>query len=135
MSTRTVATFAALGDPVRIAIVDRLVDGDATVGELAGLFTITMQAVSQQIGTLERAGLVSRHREGRTRRVHLEVASIQELSRWMDDRRSRLEQRYLRLDDVLADVLAAEPAPPTLTDHSDPPAPTATTSATRKERP
>ncbi len=123
MSARSVATFAALGDPVRIAIVDRLVDGDATVGELASLFTITTQAVSQQISTLERAGLVTRHREGRTRRVHLEVTSIQEVARWMEARRSRLEQRYQRLDDVLADVFAVEPPPRTLTPSAEPPAP------------
>ncbi|MEO6882076.1 MAG: metalloregulator ArsR/SmtB family transcription factor [Mycobacteriaceae bacterium] len=121
MSARAVASFAALGDPVRIAIVDRLVGGDATVGELAGLFTITTQAVSQQISTLERAGVVTRHREGRTRRVHLEVTSLQEVARWMEARRLRLEQRYQRLDDVLTGVLAAELPPPTAT-RSAPPA-------------
>jgi DNA-binding transcriptional ArsR family regulator len=62
MGVDVAETFAALGDPVRYAIVDRLVAGDATVGELAASFTITLQAVSQQIGTLERAGLVTRHR-------------------------------------------------------------------------
>jgi DNA-binding transcriptional ArsR family regulator len=101
-------TFAALGDPVRYAIVDRLVAGDATVGELAASFTITLQAVSQQIGTLERAGLVTRHREGRTRRVHLQAAPIEQAARWMEARRRRLEERYQRLDEVLSDVLAAE---------------------------
>lgn len=138
MSARAVATFAALGDPVRIAIVDRLVSGDATVGELASLFTITMQAVSQQISTLERAGVVTRHREGRTRRVHLEVTSIQEVALWMEARRLRLEQRYRRLDHVLADVLAAEPPPRTLIPSAERPPPTATTSAPpapRKDRP
>lgn len=111
MTTAAIATFAALGDPVRIAIVDRLVGGDASVGELASLFTITLQAVSQQISTLERAGVITRHREGRTRRVHLEETSIQEVARWMETRRLRLEQRYQQLDDVLADVLAAQPPP------------------------
>lgn len=106
MTPPIVATFAALGDPVRSAIVDRLASGDATVGELAGQFTITLQAVSQQIGTLERAGLVTRHREGRVRRVHLEVASIEQASRWIELRRMRLEERYQRLDHVLSDELA-----------------------------
>ncbi len=110
MSVRVSETFAALGDPVRSAIVDRLVGGDATVGELAGMFTITLQAVSQQIGTLERSGLVTRHREGRTRRVHLQVEHLQEASRWMEAQRLRLEERYQRLDDVLTDVLTAETA-------------------------
>lgn len=113
---QAVGTFAALGDPVRSAIVDRLIDGDATVGELAGMFTITLQAVSQQIATLERAGLVTRHREGRTRRVQLETLPLQEASLWMDARRLRLEARYQRLDEVLADTLSAgrSASPPTL---------------------
>lgn len=111
MSGRIAETFAVLGDPVRNAIVDRLVSSDATVGELAGLFTITVQAVSQQINTLERAGLVTRHREGRTRRVHLELDIIQEVSNWLEIRRLRLEQRYQRLDEVLAEVLAAAQPP------------------------
>ncbi|HYH92976.1 MAG TPA: metalloregulator ArsR/SmtB family transcription factor, partial [Candidatus Saccharimonadales bacterium] len=59
-------TFAALGDPVRRAIVDRLVDGDATVNELASLFPISLQAVSKHIKVLEAARVVSRRREGKT---------------------------------------------------------------------
>ncbi len=110
-------TFAALGDPVRNAIVDTLVAGDATVGELAASFAITLQAVSQQIGTLERAGLVTRHREGRTRRVHLEIERIEQAATWMELRRRRLEERYQRLDEVLSDVLAAETPPESGTDH------------------
>lgn len=123
-STDVTQTFAALADPVRSAIVDRLVSGDATVGELAGMFTITIQAVSQQIGTLERAGLVTRHREGRSRRVHLQSAGIDQASRWLDARRRRLEERYQRLDQVLADALAAEPstaARPAANDHTTTP--------------
>jgi len=99
-------TFAALADPVRSAIVDRLVAGDATVGELSTLFPITLQAVSQQVGTLERAGLVSRHREGRARRVHLEPTGIEQAARWLENRRLRLEERYQRLDAVLAGLVA-----------------------------
>jgi len=101
-------TFAALADPIRSAIVDQLTRGDATVSELSCLFPITLQAVSQQIGTLERAGLVTRHREGRTRRVHLETSPIDQAFRWLEARRQRLEQRYQRLDEVLADVLVIE---------------------------
>ncbi len=98
-------TFAALGDPVRSAIVDELTGGDATVGEIAAHFTITFQAVSQQIATLERAGLITRHREGRSTRVHLEQAPIEQASRWMEARRLRLDERYRRLDHLLSDVL------------------------------
>jgi DNA-binding transcriptional ArsR family regulator len=97
-------TFAALGDPVRRAIVEELIGGDATVGEIAGHFTITFQAVSQQIATLERVGLVTRHREGRSTRVHLQQAPLEQASLWMESRRRRLEERYRRLDHVLADL-------------------------------
>ncbi len=97
-------TFAALGDPVRSTIVDRLAGSDATVGELAALFAISFQAVSQHLGVLERAGLVSRHREGRTRRVRLEAQPLDDSLRWMETRKRQLEERYSRLDTVLARV-------------------------------
>ncbi len=106
-------TFAALGDPVRSTIVDRLTRSDATVGELAALFTISFQAVSQHLGVLERAGLVSRHREGRTRRVRLEASQLDDPLRWIEARKHQLEERYDRLDRVLATLadatVAADP--------------------------
>ncbi|HEX7000378.1 MAG TPA: metalloregulator ArsR/SmtB family transcription factor, partial [Trueperaceae bacterium] len=71
-------TFAALGAPVRFTVVQRLAEGDATVGDLAAMFDITVQGVSQHLDVLERAGLVSRHKEGRTRRVSLEPAALGE---------------------------------------------------------
>lgn len=97
-------TFAALGDPVRFTVVQRLAEGDATVGDLAAMFDITVQGVSQHLDVLERAGLVSRHKEGRTRRVRLEPAALNEAAGWMEARRRRLEERYSRLDEVLADT-------------------------------
>jgi len=103
-------TFHALGDPVRTRIVDHLAITDATVGELVALFPISFQAVSQHLGVLERAGIVSRHREGRTRRVRLETEPLDAAFGWMEARRMRLEERYQQLDDVLADV-AARTAP------------------------
>jgi DNA-binding transcriptional ArsR family regulator len=109
MASAVVQTFAALGDPVRERIVDRLGESDATVGEIAALFAISFQAVSQHLDVLERAGLISRHREGRTRRVQLEPRPIAEAMDWMDARRRRLEERYARLDHVLA----------TLDDHNE----------------
>jgi DNA-binding transcriptional ArsR family regulator len=96
------AGFAALGDPVRRAIVDRLVGGDATVNELAEPFPISLQAVSKHIKVLEAAGLVSRRREGKTRPVHLEVAALARSIGWLETRRRRLEARYARLDELLA---------------------------------
>lgn len=104
--------FAALGDPVRLTIVDCLARADATVGELVAQFDLSFQAISQHIGVLERAGLVTRHRDGRTRRVHLEPAGMQQAEQWLQDRCRRLEERYRRLDAVLAD-LPPEPQPST----------------------
>jgi DNA-binding transcriptional ArsR family regulator len=93
--------FAALGDPVRRAIVERLVEGDATVNEIAGLFPISLQAVSKHIKVLEGAGVVSKRREGQTRPVHLEPASLAHSADWLDAHRRRLESRFARLDQLL----------------------------------
>lgn len=94
-------TFQALGDPTRRAIVDRLVAGDATVNELASLFPVSLQAVSKHIKVLERAGVVSRRREGQTRPVHLEPASLDLTAVWLEAHRRRLEAKYERLDALL----------------------------------
>ena len=96
------ATFAALGDPVRRAIVDRLAEGDATVNQLAAPFPISLQAVSKHIKVLELAGLVSRRREGQTRPVHLEAAPLDRTAEWLEAHRRRLDERYERLDRLLA---------------------------------
>jgi DNA-binding transcriptional ArsR family regulator len=95
-------TFAALGDPVRRTIVDRLAEGDATVGELASLFPISFQAVSRHIGVLEAAGVVARRREGKTRPVHLKADVLVAASDWLEAHRRRLEARYTRLDALLS---------------------------------
>ena len=94
-------TFAALGDPVRRAIVDRLAEGDATVNQLAGLFPISLQAVSKHIKVLESAGVVSRRREGQTRPAHLEPAPLARSADWLEAHRRRLEAKYSRLDELL----------------------------------
>jgi len=102
MEQRDLATtFAALGDPVRRAIVDRLADGDATVNELAAMFPISLQAVSKHIKVLEAGGVVSRRREGKTRPVHLEAASLARSADWLEAHRRRLETRFTRLDELL----------------------------------
>jgi DNA-binding transcriptional ArsR family regulator len=93
--------FAALGDPVRRAIVDRLAGGDATVNDIAAPFPISLQAVSKHIQVLEAAGVVSRRREGKTRPVHLEGASLARSADWLETRRRRLEAKYTRLDELL----------------------------------
>jgi len=94
-------TFAALGDPVRRAIVDRLADGDATVNELAAMFPISLQAVSKHIKVLETGGVVSKRREGKTRPVHLDAATLARSADWLEAHRDRLEARYTRLDELL----------------------------------
>ncbi|MET4702630.1 metalloregulator ArsR/SmtB family transcription factor [Frigoribacterium sp. UYMn621] len=101
MTPTVTQTFAAIGDPIRSTIVDRLASSDATVGELVALFEISFQAVSQHLDVLERAGLLTRRREGRTRRVQLVLEPLEEALTWMESRRDRLEQRYARLDDLL----------------------------------
>ncbi len=94
-------TFAALGDPVRRAIVERLTDGDATVNELAAAFPISLQAVSKHIKVLESAGVVSRRKVAQTRPVHLEGASLARSAGWLEAHRRRLESRFERLDELL----------------------------------
>ncbi len=94
-------TFAALGDPVRRAIVERLADGDATVNELAAAFPISLQAVSKHIKVLESAGVVSRRKVAQTRPVHLEAASLARSAGWLEAHRRRLESRFERLDELL----------------------------------
>lgn len=99
--TDLATTFAALGDPVRRGIVDRLADGDATVNELAVLFPISLQAVSKHIQVLEAAGVVSKRREGKTRPVHLEPDALARPADWLEAHRRRLERKYRRLDELL----------------------------------
>jgi len=94
-------TFAALGDPVRREIVERLALGDATVNELAARFPISLQAVSRHIKVLEAAGVVSRSKVAQTRPVHLEAASLARSVDWLEAHRRRLEERYARLDELL----------------------------------
>ncbi len=96
------STFAALGDPVRRAIVERLADGDATVNELSAGFPISLQAVSKHIKVLEAAGVVSRRKVAQTRPVHLEAAPLARSADWLESHRRRLESRYERLDELLA---------------------------------
>lgn len=99
-----VETFAALGDPVRQMIVERLADGDATVNELAAMFPISLQAVSRHIKVLEAAGVVSRSRVAQSRPVHLEAAALIRTADWLEAHRLRLESRFERLDALLDEL-------------------------------
>jgi DNA-binding transcriptional ArsR family regulator len=93
--------FAALGDPVRRAMVARLSRGEATVNELAELFPITKQAVSRHIQVLAAAGLITRTRDGQRRPCRLDPAALEALTSWIDTYRLEVEARYRRLDDIL----------------------------------
>jgi DNA-binding transcriptional ArsR family regulator len=93
--------FAALGDPIRRAIVARLSRGPATVNELAEPFDISLQAVSKHIRVLEQAGLVTRSRDAQRRPVHLRPAALEELTSWIDRYRLDAERRFRTLDALL----------------------------------
>src|SRR5713101_6352235 len=94
--------FAALADPTRRDMVARLAAGDATVNELARPYDVTVQAVSKHLKVLADAGLVSRTREGQRRPVHLEAEVFDLMTKWIERYRREAEDRYRRLDDVLA---------------------------------
>jgi DNA-binding transcriptional ArsR family regulator len=96
--------FAALADPTRRDMVARLTDGDATVGDLAAPYTVSIQAVSKHLKVLEEAGLVTRSREAQRRPVHLEAEVFDVLTKWIERFRQRAEERFSRLDDVLAEL-------------------------------
>jgi DNA-binding transcriptional ArsR family regulator len=94
--------FAALADPTRRDLVARLAVADATVNELAAPYDVTLQAVSKHLKVLEGAGLVSRSRDAQRRPVHLESEVLDLMTTWIDRYRQLAEERYRRLDDVLA---------------------------------
>jgi DNA-binding transcriptional ArsR family regulator len=94
--------FLALADPVRRAIIMRLSVGDETVNSLAAPFAISKQAVSRHIQVLEQAGLVTRSRDAQRRPVHLDADALQDLTSWIERCRAIAEERYARLDALLA---------------------------------
>lgn len=94
--------FAALADPTRRDLVARLTEGDASVTELAAPYAVSLQAVSKHVKVLQQAGLVSRSRDAQRRPVHLEAEVLDLMTGWLERHRRRAEERYRRLDDVLA---------------------------------
>lgn len=95
--------FAALAEPTRRDIVARLALADATVGELAEPYDMSMQAVSKHIRVLQDAGLVSRSRDAQRRPVHLESEVFDLMTKWIERYQRQAEDRYRRLDVVLAE--------------------------------
>ena len=96
--------FAALADPLRRDLVARLAVGDATVGELAAPYQVSVQAVSKHLRVLEDAGLVTKSREAQRRHVHLEAEVFDLMTKWIERYRRQAEERYRRLDAVLAEM-------------------------------
>lgn len=96
--------FRALADPTRRDIVARLADGDATVSELAEPHDISVQAISKHLKVLEDAGVVSRSRDAQRRPAHLEAQVFDLMTKWVERYQRRAEERYRRLDEVLADL-------------------------------
>ncbi|HET9143637.1 metalloregulator ArsR/SmtB family transcription factor [Actinophytocola sp.] len=100
--------FAALADPTRRDIVARLAVGDATVGQLAAPYDVSIQAISKHLKVLEEAGLVSRGRDAQRRPCHLEADMFELMTAWIDRYRRAAEERYQRLDALLADLADAD---------------------------
>jgi len=101
---RLSATFSALADPTRRAILTRLATGEATVNELAEPFAMTQPAISKHLKVLERAGLISRDRDAQRRPSRLEAKRLAEASAWLDQYRQFWEASFARLDSVLEEL-------------------------------
>jgi DNA-binding transcriptional ArsR family regulator len=97
------SAFAALSDPTRRAILERLADGEATVSELAEPFPISGQAVSKHLRVLESAGLIERRRSAQQRPSRLRGAGLREAARWLEDYRRFWDASLDRLDERLGD--------------------------------
>ena len=103
-SDRLDATFAALADPTRRAIIARLASGDASVSELARPFDMSQPAISKHLKVLERAGLISRGRDAQRRLSRLEAKPLGEADEWLEGYRKLWEGTFQRLDALLAEL-------------------------------
>jgi DNA-binding transcriptional ArsR family regulator len=121
------ATFAALSDPTRRAILARLARGDATVLELAEPFAMSLPAVSKHLKVLERSGLIARGRDAQRRPCRLVAAPLRDAAAWTADFRHFWEESFDRLDEYLRDmqtqspsaVGGIEPASPVVSDQDE----------------
>ncbi|MGH7675150.1 MAG: ArsR/SmtB family transcription factor [Gemmatimonadales bacterium] len=105
---RLSATFAALADPTRRAILARLASGERSVTELAEPFEMSLPAVSKHLKVLERAGLVSRGREAQWRPCRLEARPLKQIDDWVERYRRHWEESFARLDDYLRELQRKE---------------------------
>jgi DNA-binding transcriptional ArsR family regulator len=106
------ATFAALADPTRRAILARLASGEASVNELAEPFDMSQPAISRHLRVLERAGLVSRGRDAQRRPRRLEAQPLKDASDWLETYRRYWEANYRQLDALLAELQPGGPRKP-----------------------
>lgn len=111
-SDRLSATFLALADPTRRAILARLAEGEASVAELAEPFLISQPAISKHLRMLERAGLISVGQDGQRRPRRIEAAPLAEASAWLERYRQLWEASYERLDALLDELKRAPAEPP-----------------------
>jgi DNA-binding transcriptional ArsR family regulator len=100
--------FAALADPTRRDMVARLAAGDATVSDLAEPYDVSLQAVSKHLKVLSEAGLVTQRREAQRRPCHLEAEVFDLMTKWIERYRQQAQERYERLDVVLAELRGEE---------------------------
>lgn len=103
---RLTAVFAALGDPTRRAIVERLAHGEATVQELSEPFDISAPAISRHLKVLEQAGLISRGREAQSRPCRLEAATLKDVRDWTATMRRFWSESFDKMDEYLAEITA-----------------------------
>jgi len=104
------ATFAALADPTRRAILARLALGEASVTELAEPFAMSQPAISKHLKVLEKAGLVSRGRDAQKRPCRLEAKPLGQATEWLESYRKYWEARFEKLDELLEEMKANEKA-------------------------
>ena len=109
-SARLDATFAALADPTRRAIIARLATGEATVMELAKPFAMSQPAISKHLKVLEQAGLISRSRDAQRRPCRIEAKRLEEANQWLERYSAFWEASLQRLDDMLTEI-QTEPKP------------------------
>jgi DNA-binding transcriptional ArsR family regulator len=108
------ATFAALADPTRRAILSRLALGETSVLELAEPFDMSLPAISKHLKVLEHAGLISRSREAQWRPCRLAPVSFRQADHWLGGFRRFWDESFARLDDVLEDMKAGENSKPSV---------------------
>ncbi|MFB9688745.1 ArsR/SmtB family transcription factor [Amycolatopsis plumensis] len=110
-SERLNRVFAALADPTRRDLVARLAGADATVGELAEPYDMSLQAVSKHVKVLEEAGLVTRSKDAQRRPVHLDAEVFDLMTKWIERYRRQAEERYRRLDTLLGRMAGEDAGP------------------------